>query len=115
MSVKPTYEELEQRVKELESDVFDRERELTRNEGLFRGLFDNMISGSAIYEVINDGSRGSDYIIKNFNKASLKLEGKTIDQVIGKSLFDLRPTIDEYGLIPVVKIRVQRTRLWVNP
>jgi PAS domain S-box-containing protein len=69
----------------------------------FRVLYDNMTSGSAIYEVINDGSKGSDYIVKNFNKKSLEIEGKTLDQVVGKSLYDLRPTIDDYGLIPVMK------------
>ena len=75
----------------------------TKREALFRGLYDNMTSGSAIYEVINDGSKGSDYIIKNFNEKSLEIEGKTLDQVVGKSLYDLRPTIDDYGLIPVMK------------
>ncbi|NWH03513.1 PAS domain-containing hybrid sensor histidine kinase/response regulator [Desulfobacter latus] len=76
---------------------------LARNEALFQGLYDNMTSGSAIYEVLHDGSKGSDYIVKKFNKKSLEIEGKTLGQVIGKSLFDLRPNIDDYGLIPAMK------------
>ncbi|MCF8127982.1 MAG: PAS domain S-box protein [Deltaproteobacteria bacterium] len=76
---------------------------LPKEEALFRGLFDHMPSGSAIYEVINDGSKGSDYIIKCFNKTALRYEGKTLDQVVGKSLSDLRPSIDDYGLIPIMK------------
>jgi PAS domain S-box-containing protein len=76
---------------------------LVASELLFKGLYDNMTSGSAIYEVMNDGSKGSDYIVKNFNKKSLELEGKTLEQVVGKSLYDLRPNIDDYGLIPVMK------------
>jgi signal transduction histidine kinase/ActR/RegA family two-component response regulator len=60
-----------------------------------------MPSGCAVYEVRNDGSRGSDYVVKDFNPASLVIEGKTRNEVIGKSLLDLRPTIDEYGLISV--------------
>lgn len=111
MPGKPTYEKLLNRVKELEhkleSNEHDRiaelEKELVKNEALFRGLFDNMISGSAIFEVQNDGSKGSDYIIRGFNKISLKIEKKTTDQVLGKSLFDLRPSIDDYGLIPILK------------
>ena len=79
------------------------ESSLISSESLFRGLYDNMTSGSAIYEVLNNGSKGSDYIVKNFNKKSLEIEGKTLDQVVGKSLFDLRPNIDAYGLIPVMK------------
>ena len=79
------------------------EKSLTKSESLFRGLYNYMTSGSAIYEVINDGSKGSDYIVKKFNRKSLEIEGKTLDQVVGKSLYDLRPTIDDYGLIPVMK------------
>jgi PAS domain S-box-containing protein len=79
------------------------EASLSKSEALFRGLYNNMTSGSAIYEVINDGSKGSDYIIKNFNKKSLEIEGKTLNQVVGKSLLDLRPTIDDFGLIPILK------------
>lgn len=69
----------------------------------FKKLFDNMQSGAAIYRVINDGKYGKDYIIKDFNKESLRIEGKTKEDVIGKSLFDLRPNIDEYGLIDVFR------------
>ena len=46
---------------------------------------------------------GSDYIILDFNRVSLELEGKTRAEVVGKSLHDLRPNIDEYGLIPVFR------------
>ena len=99
MTEKPTYEELEQRIKELEQA----EIELKRSEELFRGLFANMTSGSAIYEVVNDGLKGSDYIVKGFNNKSLEIEGKTLEQVVGKTLFDLRPNIDDYGLIPAMK------------
>ena len=128
MADKPTYEELEQHLRKLEKEnaelrnheyavckevekqleikneqLLVKQRELTRREALFRGLFDNMTSGSAIYEVLNDGSKGADYIVKVFNKRSLEIEGKKLDQVVGKSLFDLRPNIDDYGLIPILQ------------
>jgi len=75
------------------------EKKLNNNEKLFRGLYNNIPSGSAIYEVKNDGSKGKDYIIKMFNKKSLEIERKTLEEVVGKSLYDLRPNIDDYGLI----------------
>lgn len=106
MQEKPSYEELEKRVRELEKEqqkYKQAELSLQASEALFRGLFDNMTSGCSIYEVIGDGSKGKHYIIKNFNKTSLKLEGKTISEVVGKTLSDLRPTIDDYGLIPIFK------------
>ncbi|MDM8535250.1 PAS domain S-box protein [Desulfobacterales bacterium HSG17] len=120
MSEKPDDKELEKRIQRLEQAEFKSKTveeqikkkneqlianqcELSKSEALFRGLFDNMTSGSAIYEVINDGSKGTDYIVKGFNNKSLELERKTLDQVIGKNLFDLRPSIDDFGLIPVLK------------
>jgi len=78
MTKKPTYEELEQRIKELEQA----EIELKRSEELFCGLFSNMTSGSAIYAVINDGSKGSDYIVKKFNNIT---ERKKIEQSLYES------------------------------
>ena len=87
-------------------DITERKKifeSLMESESLFRGLYDHMTSGSAIYEVIGEGSKGSDYIVKNFNRRSLEIEGKTLEQVVGKSLFDLRPNIDDYGLIPVMR------------
>ena len=79
------------------------EKELLESEGLLRGLFDNMPSGMSVYQVQNDGSNGSDYIIKEFNLASQKIEGMKREDIIGKSLKDIRPKIDEYGLIPIFK------------
>jgi PAS domain S-box-containing protein len=79
------------------------EEDLRKSEINFRELFDSVTSGVAIYEVRNDGLSGKDYIIKDFNKRSLQIEGRQKEDVIGKSLFDLRPAIDEYGLISVFR------------
>ena len=79
------------------------EEALKINEALFHELFNNMKNGSAIFTVINDGSKGSDYIIKKINSIGLKIEGKELEEVVGKSFSDIRPTIDSYGLIPVMK------------
>ncbi len=62
-------------------NLFETQREREKSERLFHSLFDNMSSGSAVYEVRGDGSKCSDYIIKNFNKVSLELEGKTLEEV----------------------------------
>ena len=64
-------------------------------------LLDAINSGVAVYEVRNDGSSGRDYIVLDFNRFALEHEGLTKDEVLGKSLLDLRPTIDDFGLIPV--------------
>jgi PAS domain S-box-containing protein len=73
------------------------------SEERLRELVDTINSGVAIYKVINDGKTGKDYIIQDFNKCALELEGLKKEDVIGKSLFDLRPNIDEYGLISIFR------------
>jgi PAS domain S-box-containing protein len=79
------------------------EESLIESESLLRGLFNNMTSGVAIYTVKNQGTSGKDYIIKEFNSAALEIEGKSKEEVIGKSIIDLRPNIEEYGLINFFK------------
>jgi len=88
----------------LAQDITERKAaEKTSEENVFRfqSLFNEMSAGAAIYKVLNDGQYGKDYIIQDFNRAALKAEGKEKAEVLGKSLYDLRPNIDEYGLIPV--------------
>lgn len=84
---------------EAKKEIKDNQARLQFSEKMFHSLFEGMTSGCAIYRVINDGSKGSDYIVENFNKTSLGIEGKTLDEVKGKSLKDLRPQIDDFGLI----------------
>ncbi|MHC1709093.1 MAG: PAS domain S-box protein [Methanomassiliicoccales archaeon] len=84
------------------------EVERCRIEQRFESLFNTMTSGSAIYAVRNDGMTGDDYIIRDFNRKALEIEGKTKAEVVGKSLRDLRPMIDHYGLIPIFR------KVWVT-
>jgi PAS domain S-box-containing protein len=79
------------------------EKLLSEKENLFRGLFNYMPSAAVIYEVINNGESGRDYIFRNMNATGLKIENKEIEEVIGKSLSELRPNIDNYGLIEVFR------------
>jgi two-component system cell cycle sensor histidine kinase/response regulator CckA len=76
--------------------------------GLSLELLDAIPSGVAVYEVHNDGLSGADYTVVDFNRAALAHEGKSRDEVVGKSLIELRPRIEEFGLIPVLR-RVWKT------
>lgn len=83
---------------------YKRQEEMHINSQIqYRELVDTLTSGVAVYEVRNDGTCGKDYIIKDFNKMALEIEGRTKEEVIGTSIADLRPEIDDYGLIPVMQ------------
>lgn len=85
------------------TDQKNAQEALTVSEERFHELYENMTSGCAIYSVVGDGTTGADYIIRNLNHASLRIEGKAIDEVVGKSLRDLRPHIDDSDLVPVLR------------
>lgn len=73
------------------------------NQQSFKEIYEKANCGIAIYEVLNDGKYGKDYIIKRFNKVGLEIENKTLSQVVGKNLIELRPTIDDSGLIDIFR------------
>jgi PAS domain S-box-containing protein len=73
------------------------------SESLVFEVFENIPMGAAVYQVLNQGEKPADYIIRFFNKAALKMENLTIDQAIGKNLLELRPAIEDFGLISVLK------------
>ena len=75
------------------------------SETRYRELFDNTSSGVAIFEA-NEG--GKDFIFKDFNKAAERIEGARKEDTIGKSIYEVRPGIREFGLMDVFE-RVWRT------
>ena len=79
------------------------QNQLEKSEKRYRELVDTVNSGVAIYSVINNGESGADYIIRDFNQFALKHEKRTKEEVIGKSLKDIRPNIDEFGLIDIFR------------
>jgi PAS domain S-box-containing protein len=79
--------------------------DLEQSEPKFRFLFDNMRSGVAIYQVLNNGE---DFIIADFNGAAEKLENVRREDIIGKNVVEVFPGIKEMGLLEVLR-RVWRT------
>jgi len=69
---------------------------LRESEARYRELFENMTSGAAVYEVI-DGGR--DFIFKDFNRAGEQIDGQKRGDLIGRSIFDVRPGAEAFGLI----------------
>lgn len=82
--------------------------ELSKKNELFNSIYGHMPSGSGIYKVINDGQTAKDYIIVNYNKKSLEFTDKKLNEIIGKSLADIAPEVEDAGLIQLMQ-KVWRT------
>ena len=74
------------------------EEALRQSERRYRSLFENIDCGVAVYEVKDDGK---DFIVKDFNRAGEIIDDDDRIQLIGKSIFDVRPGIREFGIIDV--------------
>ncbi|MHC4563129.1 MAG: PAS domain S-box protein [Planctomycetota bacterium] len=71
---------------------------LRRSEERFRQLFENMSSGVAVYEAADDGR---DFIIKDFNKASERINNVARCDVIGRSVLEVFPGVRQFGLFAI--------------
>jgi len=86
MTGKPTYEELEQRVKELENEAIERKRvedALRESEERFRLLFDRVFD--AIVMIDEKGQ------IADVNQATCRLLGYTKEELLKLSVVDIHP------------------------
>jgi PAS domain S-box-containing protein len=89
-------------------DITERKRAeetLQISETRFRELFNNMSSGVAVYEAVDDGR---DFVIKDFNGAAERIEKVGKESVIGKRVTEVFPGVKEMGLWDVFR-RVWKT------
>ncbi len=70
------------------------------SERRYRELFEHINCGVAVYEVVDDGR---DFIIRDFNSAGERIDHDSREQLIGKSIFEARPGIEEFGLMDVFR------------
>lgn len=73
-------------------------------------LFQNMSSGVAIYEEINDGE---DFIFQYFNKAAEKIDKQNKDLVLGKKLTEVFPGSIKMGMLDALR-QVYKTGTALN-
>lgn len=81
------------------------EKELRESETRYRELFNNSSSGIAIFDVIGNGN---DFIFKDFNRTAERLDADRKADLIGKSIFEVRPGIERFGLLEVFR------RVWTT-
>ena len=71
-----------------------------QSETKFKGLFDSMSSGVAIYEAVGEGD---DFIFVDMNNAGQKYSNVNIDNIAGKSVIEVFPAVVDIGLFDVLK------------
>ena len=81
------------------------EQKLSESEEKYRELFNNMSSGVAVYEAINDGE---DFIFKDFNLAGEKIDNVRREDLIDKKVSEMFPGVKEFGLFDIFQ-KVWRT------
>ncbi|MFX1591249.1 MAG: ATP-binding protein [Promethearchaeota archaeon] len=81
------------------------ESELYQTEKMFKELLENINSGVAIYETIDNGEN---FIVREMNKAGLAICKVSRETLIGKNLSDVFPSIDEFGFVDALR-RVWKT------
>jgi signal transduction histidine kinase len=75
-------------------------RSLEKTRERYHDLFKHIRSGVAIYEPVDDGN---DFVFKDFNKAAENIDHVKHEEVIGKRVTDVFPSVKEFGLLDVFK------------
>jgi PAS domain S-box-containing protein/putative nucleotidyltransferase with HDIG domain len=89
-------------------DVTERkqwENQVLLSANRFRQLFNNMSNGVAIYTPTNNGQ---DFILSDLNQAGEKIDNVSKKKVLGKSILDIFPNVNKFGLLEVLQ-RVWQT------
>jgi len=94
------YSDLEKLVKQRTSQLEKVKDKVKESESRFRAVFENMSNGVAILEAVEDGE---DFIFKDFNKATEKIDKITKQNAIGRSVLTVFPRIKEHGFFDIFK------------
>ncbi len=92
----------------LEGEIQERERAykaLWEQEARYRGLFENMTEGIAVFRAAKGGE---DFVFVEFNRAAETISAISRTEVVGKSVLQLFPGVKEMGLFDALH-RVWRT------
>ncbi len=102
------------------------QREVWISELRFRGLFDNMGNGVAVYEAIDEGNN---FIIKDMNKAWERIIRVNKKAIVGENILKVFSGVKEFGLfdvfqsvwrtgkperVPLSSYQDERLSLWVD-
>jgi PAS domain S-box-containing protein len=85
------------------------ETDLCSSEARYRGLFDQIRSGVAVYEAVETRD-GTDFVLRDFNHGAERIDQVQRDALIDRYVSDTLPGVRQCGLFDVLE-RVWRTGL----
>ncbi|MBN2519748.1 MAG: PAS domain S-box protein, partial [Bacteroidales bacterium] len=98
-------EEQNEKIQEINKSIIETNKsfqilneQLKQSEERYKGLFNNIKSGVAIYEAIENGE---DFIFKDFNKSAEKIENVIRKNLIGKKVSEVFPGVKNFGLFKI--------------
>jgi len=94
------YSNLETLVKQRTSQLEKAKDRVKESESRFRAVFENMSNGVAILYAIENGK---DFIFKDFNKATERIDKITKQDAIGKSVLTVFPRFKDHGFFDIFK------------
>jgi len=93
------YLAIAEELREVNSDYRDLNINLKMSEEKFRNLFEQMLDGFALHEIICDEDNNPiDYIFLEVNRAYEKLTGLKKEMIIGKTVKQLMPGLEDYWI-----------------
>ena len=99
------YKQTESNIEKIKQEF---EHSLKQSERVYLSLFFNSPSAIIVYKVNGDGSVANDYIIEAVNPKCLEIESWKREDVVGKQLGDMRPGIEEFGIVEIFQ-KVHKT------
>ncbi|SLM32273.1 Diguanylate cyclase/phosphodiesterase with PAS/PAC sensor(S) (fragment) [Desulfamplus magnetovallimortis] len=103
MKNKPTENQSSDNGQLKEDNAMNYKEELFRSEIRYRGLFDNLSSGVAIFEAVDNGD---DFVFVDYNRAAQKMDQVKKEDVLGKRVTEVFPGVKVCGFLDVF------TRVW---
>lgn len=76
------------------------ESELYESEKVFKDLIENISSGVAIYETFDNGDS---FIIREMNKAGVRICKATRKEIVGKNLSEIFPNVEDFGFVGALR------------
>ena len=72
----------------------------SRSKEMLREIFENMSSGVAVYEAVDNGN---DFVFMDYNKAGEQIDSITKEKLLGKKVTDVFPGVEKFGLLSVLR------------